>query len=400
MSDGMFGTPTGFRTYDKDQADLALLASQTQHQQALAGLNKAQAETMLRKQKSEEDLLAIAAGQTPGKPGAGGAPGTPSSDPKALIDRLYTIANLKTQIGQFDDAGKLLVQAANATRYLSASQSSEATAAKSALDAHLKKLEFVRNRLVAVKDPVSYGQAIMQLQADPEIGKELPPWLKTYNQKAIDGFVAGSKAKIDEIRLGIQQAAEARQAEEARLREKDREARRGFSERRTAAYEANVGAREKAGAAAKTPSAQDVSSMQAALKAAKLGPGEGVELKLTASELADRALQIQFNHPNLSRTEAQAKAIEEAAKAGELTPEPWYPTGKGKFVPQQGSVTRPLAFPKTAAEAVRGKHYRAPDGSLVKYLGGGNFETVVTPMKAKGRESLPPPSDVPDDEEE
>ncbi len=380
----LFGTPSGFRTYDKDQADLGLIASQTEHQKALSELNRAQASTMLGKQKTEEELLRMAAGQGP-----------QATTVEEISKQLLAQAGLRAKVGQFKEAGDILKDLSLVQSHTSSAKAADARAAGSELAAHLKRLEFVRDRLATVRDPASHATALMQLQADPEIGSALPEWLKTYNPKAIAGYVAGSKAKIEQIKLDIKQAELAMKQGEAASRTSTRAAALALNERRTVAYEARQDAVEKAGGTAlATPKASEIKSMEGALKAAGFAVSDKAELTTQATELADRALQLRAQRPALTQTEAQAFAIKEAVEAGELKPErtgvPDFLGGAAKFSPQAGAATRPLPMPPSLDKAVVGKHYRAPNGSLVRYKGSNNFEVVVAPMQAKKGPTLPP----------
>ncbi len=380
----LFGTPSGFRTYDKDQAELGLLASQTEHQKALSELNRAQASTMLGKQKTEEDLLRMAAGQGP-----------QAQTVDEISKQLLAQAGLRAKIGQFKEAGDILKDLAQVNSATSTAKAADARAASGELAAHLKRLEAIRNRLAAVKSPADHATALMQLQADPEIGKALPDWLKTYNPQAIKGYVAGSKAEIDRIKLEIDQAELKMKQGEAASRTSTRAAALALNERRTAAYETRPDAVEKAGGTAlATPKASEVKAMEGALKAAGYAISDKAELAVQATELADRALQLRAQRPALTQTEAQAFAIKEAVEAGELKSErtgvPDFLGGAAKFSPQAGAATRPLPMPPSLDKAVVGKHYRAPNGSLVRYKGNNNFEVVVAPMRAKKGPTLPP----------
>lgn len=385
----LFGTPSGFRTYDKDQAELGLMASQTEHQQALAGLNRAQASTMLGKQRTEEELLRLAAGQGP-----------QASTVEGISAQLLAQAGLRAKVGQFKEAGDILKDLSLVQSHTSTAKAADARAASSELTSHLKRLEFVRDRLAAVRDPASHATALMQLQADPEIGQALPEWLKRYDPKAIAGYVAGSKAKIEQVKLDIKQAELAMKQDEAKSRTETRAANLELNRERTAAYVASAAAKEKAGGSElATPKPAEITAMSGALKTAGYELTDEDEHKAMATELADRALQIRAQRPALGQTEAQAFAIKEAVERGELKPTnfgvPEMLGGSGmranpKFEPKPGSATRPLAWPASAAKAVVGQHYRAPNGSLVRYKGNNDFEVVVAPMRKKAGPTLPP----------
>ena len=380
----LFGTPSGFRTYDKDQAELGLMASQADHQRALSELNRAQASTMLGKQRTEEELLRLAAGSGP-----------QAQTVEAISAQLLAQAGLRAKVGQFKEAGDILKDLSLVQSHTSSAKAADARAAGSELKAHLERLNFVRDRLAAVRDPASHATALMQLQADPEIGRALPDWLKTYNPKAIAGFVAGSDAKIKQIELDIKAAELAMKQGEAASRTSTRAAALALNERRTAAYEASAAAKEKAGGSElATPKPAEITAMSGALKAAGYELSDKDEHRTMATELADRALQIRAQRPALGQTEAQAFAIKEAVERGELKPQrtgvPDFLGGASKFAPKAGSATRPLAWPTSAAKAVVGEHYRAPNGSLVVYKGNNNFDVVVAPMRKKAGPTLPP----------
>lgn len=371
----LFGTPSGFRAYDKDQAELAQMAATTQHQRALAGLNNAQADTMRRKQASEEQLLSIIAGKAP----AGAQGGTTSPD--EILGQMSRAAGIYASVGRFDEAGKIIKDVSQATENFAQTKSAAAAAATAELRAHTGRLRLLQERLATVNSPAKHAEVLMQLQADPLIGSQIPAWLKTYNPNAIRGFVAGSPAQIEQAELAIKQADLARKNGDSeslrRLRETSAEVKKRLATvaETRAEHLTKAGAGKDTGIAAATTA--DILAAKQQLKSAGYSAAAD-DANMQAAEIAERARILRSSNPAVGPTEALDRVIAESVAAGEVQVNRVMPN---KYAPKPGAISRPLPLPTSLADAKKGSYYRLANGSLVKHLGGDNFEVVAQPRK-------------------
>jgi hypothetical protein len=372
VADGMFGTPTGFRTYDRDQAELGLIAGQAQHQRSLSELNQAQADTLRRKQASDEQLLAIIAGN-----GKVSGPGGQPVEPEAVLNQLSNAASVYASLGRFDEAGRLVKDIAQATENFAQGRSAQAAEAAAELRASIARRRMLEQRLASINGPQRYAEVMMQLRNDPVIAGQIPDWLgKGYNQPAISAFVAGSPAEIAKLELGLKQAAGERDERRTKNLVELREVSGSVKKRLAAVSEGRLEHLQKAGAGRDAgiavPREEDQTAALQALKKAGFG-GAATEAAL---EIAERALILRRNRA-VGPTEALERVIAEAKAGGELVEEPF----GNKFVSRPGSMSRPLPLPATPAAAKRDNYYRLPNGALVKNVGPDDFEMVGQPMK-------------------
>jgi len=391
---GMFGSPEGFRTYDRDQAELGLIASQTQHQQALTGLNRAQTDTMLRKQKSDEDLLKLVAGQAPAA-----GPGGQSVDPDTVLQQMSRAASIYASVGRFDEAGKLIKDATQAQQNLAGAKASGALEATRELKANVDRMRLLQERLATVTSPQRHAEVLTQLMADPIIGSQIPAWLKTYNPAAIRGFVAGSPAQIAQAELAIKNADAARKQGDSQslrnLRQVSAEVKKRLA---TVAEERNerlgkTGGGKDSGVG--MPSSSEVQAMRQELKAAGYA-ADADTAGLQAQTLAEEARLLVKRNPGLTPSEARARVVAESQARGELT-EGFF--SGGQFKGQVGSLSKPIAHSvvKSAADLKIGSYYRDDDGSIKKFTGKG-FEVVGPAAKVPVERALP--AGLLDDEED
>lgn len=396
MSDGMFGSPTGFRTYDKDQAELAQMAAATQHQQALTGLNNAQAQTMLRKQKSDEDLLKLVAGQAP-VVGPGGQPVQAST----VLEQMSRAASIYASVGRFDEAGKLIKDATQAQQNLESAGAAKALAATRDLKANVDRMRLLQEKLSTVTSPQRHAEVLMQLQADPIIGSQIPDWLKTYNPAAIRGFVAGSPAQIAQAELAIKNADAARKQGDSQSLRNLRQVSADVKKRlATVAEERNerlgkTGGGKDSGVG--MPSSSEVQAMRQELKAAGYA-ADADTAGLQAQTLAEEARLLVKRNPGLTPSEARARVVAESQARGELT-EGFF--SGGQFKGQVGSLSKPIAHGqvKSAADLKIGSYYRDDDGSIKKFTGKG-FEIVAPAAKVPTQRVSPTAGLLDDDEDE
>lgn len=379
MADGLFGTPTGFRTYDRDQAELGLLASQTRHQDALTGLNKAQAQVALQKQAGEDAKTAALA-----KIASGSAPeGAPTFD--SLIESANKTAAALFAAGDYEGAQKATADAARALASVSAAGASQARQATSEAALTSSKIDRLQQLLSGVNGPESHAAFLMAAKADPLLGEDpLPPALMRYDPRTIEAFRTGSEAlrrqvatQSDAIRTQAYVADKASAAGRRAILNAQ-------GERKTQAYVERTERLGKTGAGeekpAGPPSSADVKAMTADLKTAGLLAG-GPAGEAQAVELAERAKRLVWASKGaLTGTEARAQAIREAEAAGEIDPpeEKFFGRDKpGAFKPTLGSLTRPRDA-KPGITAKVGEYVRDPATGEVRQATAAGWK-LVTP---------------------
>lgn len=392
MTTSMFGAPLGFRTYDEDQAKLAEMASlrdlragQTRHQDALSGLNQAQADVMRRKQTSDEVKAAAmqkaAAGMSPtGAPA--GAAGDPLAEAEGQLQSFGRMAGVLAAGGQLEDATKVVQQVASGLNSISNARNHAATQQKTELETQVKKLRLVQEVLSGVSSPQTHANAVMGLQANPLLaGEELPPALRTYNPGALRAFLSGSPAEIKKRELQLKEIDEGRKQEDSKSLRALRTIQGNVAERRATAYEQRASAVEKAGGKVTdigTTTEGELKAVRAELRR------QGIELDpedkgAAAQSIAEQARAL-WKGTGRSPDEARAYAISEAVRRGEIKPgsvtlpivgETQVPGMAPTYKPKAGSVSKPLALPTSAESLVPGEFYVSKSGVVKQYTKNG-----------------------------
>ncbi len=399
MADGLFGTPTGFRTYDRDQAELGLLAGQTRHQDALSGLNRAQAEVLLRKQSNEEAKTAALAGIA----GGGPSPMGTADAFEGLIEQGQRVAGALFSVGDIEGAQKAANEAAtllSRTASAGAAQARKAVSEGQVLD---QKAERIQQYLSGVRDAASHASALLAIRSDPLLREDgVPPELETYNQRVVNSYINGTEAlrrqvatTSDQARTASYVATQAAQRGRVAILNEQGEKRLELEERRVENLGKGGGTSDKPTG---PPSTAAVKAMTTDLGAAGLlvsgAAGEAQALELAerakrlvhstkgalteteargeaqALELAERAKRLVHSTKGaLTETEARARVIQEAQAAGEIMPPepeksfvPDWAGGAakpGSFSPQLGTITRPRTLTPGGTAKV-GEYIRDP----------------------------------------
>jgi hypothetical protein len=388
MADGLFGTPTGFRTYDRDQAELGLLAGQTRHQDALSGLNRAQAEVLLRKQSNEEAKTAALAGIA----GGGPSPMGTADAFEGLIEQGQRVAGALFSVGDIEGAQKAANEAAtllSRTASAGAAQARKAVSEGQVLD---QKAERIQQYLSGVRDAASHASALLAIRSDPLLREDgVPPELETYNQRVVNSYINGTEAlrrqvatTSDQARTASYVATQAAQRGRVAILNEQGEKRLELEERRVENLGKGGGTSDKPTG---PPSTAAVKAMTTDLGAAGLLVS-GAAGEAQALELAERAKRLVHSTKGaLTETEARAKVIQEAQAAGEILPPEPMKRGipdifggaakPGAFTPQAGTITRPAPLPTSRADLVPGRYYRDPKSGKMKQYTGTAFVDVA-----------------------
>jgi hypothetical protein len=370
MADGLFGTPTGFRTYDRDQAELGLLAGQTRHQDALSGLNRAQAEVLLRKQSNEEAKTAALAGIA----GGGPSPMGTADAFEGLIEQGQRVAGALFSVGDIEGAQKAANEAAtllSRTASAGAAQARKAVSEGQVLD---QKAERIQQYLSGVRDAASHASALLAIRSDPLLREDgVPPELETYNQRVVNSYINGTEAlrrqvatTSDQARTASYVATQAAQRGRVAILNEQGEKRLELEERRVENLGKGGGTSDKPTG---PPSTAAVKAMTTDLGAAGLLVS-GAAGEAQALELAERAKRLVHSTKGaLTETEARARVIQEAQAAGEIMPPepeksfvPDWAGGAakpGSFSPQLGTITRPRTLTPGGTAKV-GEYIRDP----------------------------------------
>jgi hypothetical protein len=375
MADGLFGTPTGFRTYDRDQADLALLASQARHQDALSGLNHAQAEALLRNQASEEakaKSLAAIAGGGGGATLEGGV--APTFD--ALVDAGKRVSSARFSVGDVTGAQKAANEAALTMSRVASGEAAKARQVVSETQATVAKIDRLQSLLTGVRDPASHAAFLMAAKADPLLGEEpLPPELMSYNPAVIRRYISGSDALKREAEMADSKArTDAYTATQASTRARH-EVLNAQGERTLELRKERNAVLAKAGGTPDKPvgppATAAVKAMKADLEAQGLLLTDEAAGEAQSLELAERAKRLVASTKGaLTETEARAQVIAKAVDAGEILPPeeggifPPRRAKPGAFVPQTGTLTRPRTLTPGGTARI-GEYVRDPASGQV-----------------------------------
>ena len=394
MTTEMYGSPLGFRSYDEDQAKLSQMAAQTRladsqarHQDALVGLNNAQADTMLRNQRVQEQLAAaMQAARGPRQPGADSAvPSTASAMSKQLAG-IVSQAEVLSDFGQPGEALKLLQGAAAAGSSLAGASAAEARQRNSETDRNIKQIRLVQEALTRARSPATAAEALLQLEANPETREalaqnpKLANDLKTFNRPAIAQFLAGAPALIQQQELALKQSKEARDAENDKVQRDLRkaqtrtaEAQKGLAEARTK-HLAKVGAPTASkGVGTVRLGELDAIAGELARREIKL---DTISSRAALQEFAEQSRLLWRNNTGFNPDQARARVIDEAIARGEIE-DRW---GDDAYVPKQGSVSKPIpAADLDASKFKPGLYYQNDDGRVFKYLGPKRIEVVTSP---------------------
>lgn len=386
MSD-LFGTPSGFRQFDRDRAELAQLGAQTQltqaqtqHQLELSKLNQAQAAAIERKAKADEEELAMMRRALQGGP--------TGDDP---IKTAKAVAGNLIQAGAVTKGLAILDDAAGALQKLSGAEANAALKERRLTQTELEKIGFIQQVMSSVRDPQSHGRALMLLQGNPlTADMPLTEQLQTYNPGAIAALIAGTKAKDTELRLRLAASETASRNASRSAANRVRDILADQSERRTKAYVERAARVEKVGGerAITPPTRDERADVLRELKS--LGYADIEDGAAAALEIASDAKLLHSRNPSISLSQARAQAIESAIKRGDLKQTPGLLRDSAKFELRGGSLSRPLPLPKSRTDLREGAYYSA-DGEVRQYRNG----KWVAAMQAQ-----PAAADLTDEDEE
>lgn len=380
----LFGTPSGFRAYDKDQADLRemasrdqLLKAQTQHQGTLMELNRAQTGAIARKAAADDAELAMMQ-QALSAPGEAAASGNPVA---ANITKLTALGNNLVAGGLVEKGVKFLKSAADLTEGVAKTEATKALEHSRRVTADAKKAAFISDLWSRVQGPQDHAAALMILRNNPLTKDEpIPDYLTTYNPAVVKQIAAGSKATHDRIMEGLRASDVASGIARREAQTATDGIRTGIMRERANAYVAGKENREKAGGgrAVTPPSTQQRADVLREVRS--LGyKVDDASAGIMAEAIAEDAKILATRNPALSFSQARSRAIQDAVERGDL--EKGGTFSSDKFTRQGGSLSRPLAPPKTAAELKSGAYYRDDDGS-VKRFNGKSFELALSAGKA------------------
>ena len=400
MSDGMFGTPTGFRTYAKDQADLAemsrrgeLLKAQTAHQNELTALNKAQAGAITRKAAADEKFTAELSrrmsglGQGPATTGS-----APASTADALRGRLSQLANVGLDVFALDpERGSKMVKAGlDGLKEVEQTDHAVAQTEAQRLKQTIDRTNYIEEVLSGVTSPETHARAMMVLRGSPlTANMKLPPEITNYNQANINAALAGSKA-LREKAKAAQEAAESRaQINNINDQIRQRGIRTGLEARRVEMAEeraTNLG-KVEAEPGTKQLTSQDRAITQRLLKEQGIKFSDD-ENGTVVDQLAEEAKREITLNPSKPFGVALAQAIDRAVRVGDLQ-KGTRVLGMGtsdKFTPREGTIRMPLPLPasRNPADLVVDRFYTAANGQTIRYVGNGEFEPVAKRVQKVG----------------
>ena len=388
-----FGTPEGFRTYDKDQAELALLASQTEHQRALTGLNQAQTSAMTRKAAADERLQAALSSLSGG---TGNAAGSAPPTLESLVGQLSQAAGVYASVGQFDEASKLVKQLSGVKQDVAAAGAASQLTTNRKAQNDLAKMRLMQEALAPVRSRADYDAARLMLKGNKLTADEELP--EVYDPRGVQAFVAGSPAAIAKREADIKAADLARKQADSVVTRALNRARKDATERRVAVTEAREERLAKAGAAGTGEKAVDmprnseVEAVRGIFKSLKIKLDDDTA-STAAQEFAEQARILWKRNPGLSAGEARTKVVQEALARGELEADTWTDT---TYKPKPGSVSRPVDAPQDAKAYREGLYYRAPDGRIAQFKQG---RLVLMTPAARVPQAQNPLADDEEDEE-
>lgn len=424
MSDGLF--MGGTRLWQRDQAELqqmaantALLRERTQnevadrelnplrakllegqatHQGTLADLNRAQAGAIEAKE-SREDRVAAAIASSMGKrrkpaPVEFDDEGNPMPQTQEEGQGIADLASVGRDVmaaGDLAKGEKLIKLAADLKQKEAATKASEAAAKLRATNMQIKKLDFMREVFLGVKDPASHARALLLLQGNTLTADEpVPAALQKYDPAAISLFLSGSKVAVDKKRLEIA-SFNANSADTARkAAQATREYLADLAEKRTKAYVERAENGAKAGGVEKTvpmPSSTEVRMIREQLTDEDIEFAEDDDNSVL--ELAEQVKILTTRNTSLSRTEAIAKVVADAKARGDLTPgerRTILPNKKSGYKQTEGSVAMPMPLPSDVSALKERNYYRADTGEIRQYKDGAFVPiSKAAPKPGKGK---------------
>lgn len=398
MSDGMFGTTTGFRTYAKDQADLAemgqraeLLKAQTAHQNELTQLNKAQAGAITRKAAADEKFTAELARRMSG---LGQAPsgGTPASTADGMRGRLTQLANVGLDVFALDpERGSKMVKAGlDGLKEVEQTEHAVAQTEAQRLKQTIDRTNYIEEVLSGVTSPETHARAMMVLRGSPlTANMKLPPEITNYNQANINAALAGSKALREKVKAAQETAESRAQINNINDQIQQRRIRTGLEARRVEAAEeraTNLG-KVEAEPGTKQLTSQDRAVTQRLLKEQGIKFSDD-ENGTVIDQLAEEAKREITLNPSKPFGVALAQAIERAVRTGDLQ-KGTRVLGVGtsdKFTPREGTIRMPLPLPasRNPADLIVDRFYTAANGQTIRYIGNGEFEPVAKRVQRVG----------------
>ena len=432
MSDELF--MGGTRLYQQDQAQLAqmaantallqektrseiadrelnplkaeLLRSQTTHQTTLADLNRAQAGEIAAKVTREERVAAAIAqslggGRKASEPvlydDEGNLMPQPAKPEGQGMDDLAAVGQAVMKAGDLKKGEELVKLAAELKHKDAQTRASLAAERVRTANTQVKKIDFMQRVLSGVSDPETHARALMLLRGNALTSDEpIPEWLRTYDQKRIDQFLAGSKVMKEQAEQDRKEADDESKDTARRAATRIRGYLADLAKKRTDAYVERTKNLEKSGGAEKAvpmPGSTEIRMLKQELadEGIEFDVGEGDDAAI--AELAEQ-VKILTTQSRISRKEAIAKVINEEVARGSLVRGKKPTTILGVKIPgtsskstysqKEGTVAVPMALPADAKDLIVGNYYRGPDGRIEKWLGDGKSEPVSRPL-SKGK---------------
>jgi hypothetical protein len=386
----MFGSPTGFRTYDKDQADLAqmaqqrkLIEAQTTHQNELAQLNKAQAAAIGRKAAMDEKRsTAISA-----KLSTLGQGGTSTAG--SLRDRLTQVANVGIDLFEADpdQAAKMVKASLDGLKEIEQTDYAAEQVAGKRLDQTIARTNYIEEVLSGVNSPETHARAMMVLRGSPlTASMKLPKEITEYNQANINAALAGSKALREKAKAARDAAESRAQINNVYDQIKQRQIRTGLEAKRVEIAEdraTNLG-KVEVEPPTKQLTSQDRAITQRLLKEQGIKFSDD-ENGTVVDQLAEEAKREIALNPSKPFGVALSQAIGRAVSNGDLQ-KGTRVLGMGtsdKFTAREGTIRMPLPMPasRNPADLEVGRFYIGAKGQIGQYLGNGDFEPVAKRFK-------------------
>lgn len=362
----LFGTPSGFRTYDKDRAELQQLAAQTQlvnaqtaNQGAVARLNAANAAAITRKSEREDaELAAIQRALSGGPTG---------DDP---IKRAQAVAGSYIAAGAVEKGLKIYDDAAAALQKMAGAEANKALEQRRRVQTELEQVGFIQQVMSGVRDAQSHAQALMILQGNPlTADAPLTEQLKTYNPGVIAQLLSGTTAKKAELEMRLSQSETASRNANRDSQIRIRNILKDQSERRTQAYVERQDSTRKVGGDRAIPPPTRAERNDVLRSLTALGFTDIEDGSVAAAEIASDARLLHYRNPAISLPQARAQAIQSAIARGDLKKTEGLFSSSTKYTLGGGSISRPLPLPKSKAELKEGAYYSA-DGEVRQFRGG------------------------------
>lgn len=424
----MFGLTEGFRSYDKDRAELMQLAAQTQltraqvpHQQALTDLNRAQADQMRAKARldqGEADAMArVAAEERAGGPGAayaadqeamsGGRPAAISpldmftQESVRLLDRgkrLMAAGAYTRGLKTIEEASQIHTRAAQA-------ESNMALTDRRKAEASLKLADRMGEIWAGVDTPEAHDAAKMTWRNDPMLRDQpLPAGLRgSYDPREVDRLLRATKAFSESRKETLAQAAEQRLAAEARSRDALRKVQRrvlGEAQELRERTEDRRGREGGGGAKYRTPTAGERDFAERTLRGMGYNPVDeetGAPLMQEYRfRFADRARDLMSTNRALNFEKAFGIVVQEAQESGEIPEAPAKTQPKPGFTIPGIGLTIPLpggkktdTFDRSRAPGAPAKPLKPSKATIVGALALPDDPTkLVTGQAYKGKSGV------------